>query len=132
MDNRTSDLNEDSAAVSNENAPSGATAKIVYILYLIGLVFGLTALIGVIMAHVNKDKAGNTDWLNSHYQFQIRTFWYGLIYLSVGLVFSVLLIGYLILLWWVIWLIIRMVKGMSALDDRRAMRSPTAFFGFGD
>lgn len=130
MDNQIAELNEEYS--SNENTPSGSTARIVYILYLVGLVFGLTALIGVIMAHVNKDKPENPDWLNSHYQFQIRTFWYGVIYLMVGVILSLFLIGYLILLWWVIWLIIRMVKGFSALDARKPMPSPTAFFGFGD
>ncbi len=54
----------------------------VYILYLIGYLTGFTALVGVIIAHV---KAPSSDEvLRSHYRFQIRTFWIGLLYLLVG------------------------------------------------
>ncbi|MXZ09042.1 MAG: hypothetical protein F4Y79_06295, partial [Gemmatimonadetes bacterium] len=52
---------------------TSGTAKIVYILYLAELVVGITGLIGVIMAYVNRSDA--PEWLASHYRFQIRTFW---------------------------------------------------------
>ena len=53
-------------------------ALIVYILYLAAYLTGLTAVIGVIIAHI---KIGDADELTrSHYQFQIRTFWIGLLY----------------------------------------------------
>src|SRR5438477_11416343 len=47
------------------------TAKIVYILYLVSLIFGLTSIVGVIMAYVNRADA--PGWVRSHYRFQIRT-----------------------------------------------------------
>src|SRR5205823_9746562 len=52
-------------------------ALIVYILYCVGYFTGVTALIGVIIAHVKVDEADPV--LRSHYQFQIRTFWIGLL-----------------------------------------------------
>ena len=48
---------------ANTNA-SGSTAKIVYILYLVGILFGITGLVGVVMAYINKSDA--PEWLQSH------------------------------------------------------------------
>ena len=39
-------------AVGNSPAKKGA-AKIVYILYLVSLLFGITGIIGVVMAYIN-------------------------------------------------------------------------------
>jgi uncharacterized membrane protein len=46
---------------------------VVYALYLLGLINGLTVLIGLIIAYANRDGAGPRA--QSHYTFQIRTFW---------------------------------------------------------
>ena len=94
-------------------AVNSSTAKLVYILYLVGLVFGITGIIGVIVAYVNKDDG--PEWLQSHYRFQIRTFWMGFVFLLVGTVLAMVLIGWLVLLFWVVWLIIRCVKGLKQL-----------------
>jgi uncharacterized membrane protein len=46
---------------------------VVYALYLLGLINGLTVLIGLIIAYANRD--GASPRAQSHYTFQIRTFW---------------------------------------------------------
>ena len=78
------------------------------------------------MAYINKGDA--PDWLKSHYQFQIRTFWIGALYILLGALLSLVVIGYLILLFWVIWLIVRSVKGMKSLDAKEAHPNPTGWF----
>ena len=93
------------------------TAKIIYILYLVGIAFGITTIVGVVMAYVNKDAA--PDWLKSHYQYQIRTFWIGLLYSAVSCLLCLILIGFVLLLVVLIWLIIRCVKGLKALEQRQ-------------
>jgi len=109
-----------------QQAPSSeGTAKVVYILYLVGIIFGLTGIIGVVMAYINKREA--PDWLQTHYQFLIRTFWIGLLYVLIGMVSSVILIGYLVLLFWVVWLVIRGVKGMKSLDQKEAHPDPAGW-----
>lgn len=113
-------MNENAAA-----ADSSGTAKIVYILYLVNIVVPFTGLVGVIMAYVNQKDA--PDWLQSHYRFQIRTFWIGLLYLVVGVILSLVLIGYLIILFYLVWLIIRCVKGMQSLDMKQAHPNPTTW-----
>lgn len=105
-----------------------SSAKVNYILYLIGLVIGLTALIGVIFAY-SKRGSDNPDWLNAHYSFQISTFWYGLLYLIVGMVLSAVLIGWLVILFWIVWLVVRCVKGMTALDAQQPIEGGLFSFG---
>jgi uncharacterized membrane protein len=112
-------------AVENSPAKKGA-AKIVYILYLVSLLFGITGIIGVVMAYINKDDA--PEWLQTHYQFQIRTFWIGALFIFLGSILSVILIGWFLLLFWVVWLIVRSVKGMKALDEEKAIDNPTRWF----
>ena len=102
--------------------PSTSIAFIVYILYFVGYFTGITALIGVIMAHVQVDSAD--PMLATHYRFQIRTFWIGLLYLVVGFVLLLVFIGAAVLLWWFIWSLIRNIKGVLALNEHRPIADP--------
>jgi len=95
------------------------TAKIIYILYLVGFAAGITALIGLVMAYVNRDEA--PEWLKTHYQFQIRTFWIGLLYGVLAFVLTFVMIGFLIFLFIAVWLIVRVVKGFKYLERREAV-----------
>jgi uncharacterized membrane protein len=105
-----------------EGTATEGVAKLIYVLYLVAIVFGITGLVGVVMAYVYRSEA--PAWLRSHYQFQIRTFWIGLLYFLIGLLLTFLLIGYLVLLLWVVWLVIRCVKGIKALDQKQAPPNP--------
>jgi len=99
------------------------TAKIVYILYLVSVFFGLTAIIGLVMAYIYKTDA--PPWLQAHYQYQIRTFWIGLLYLLIGSILTFIMVGYLIFLFWIVWLIVRCVKGLKLLNQQAAPPNPT-------
>jgi len=96
--------------------PSDSTAKIVYVLYLVSLVFGVTSLVGVIVAYVNVGDA--PEPLKNHYRFQIRTFWIGLLYSAVGALLAFVMVGFLVLAFAAVWLIVRCVKGLKHLDRR--------------
>jgi uncharacterized membrane protein len=110
----------------NSAAPAPrSTAKLVYILYLLGLIFPITGIIGVVVAYVNKAEA--PGWLQSHYRFQIRTFWMGLLYLIVGAILLLVLVGWLVYLFWVIWLIVRCVKGLKALEQQQPLVDETSW-----
>ena len=102
-----------------------SNAKLVYILYLVGILIGITGLVGVIMAYINRGEA--TDWLKTHYQFQIRTFWIGLLYMVLGSLLLVFIVGYFIWLFWLIWLIVRCVIGLKQLDKGEAINNPTSW-----
>ncbi len=101
---------------SEQQAPGNA--KIIYILYLLSLIIGVTALVGLVMAYVYKSDA--TGWIKDHYHWQIRTFWIGLLYTLTGLVLTGIGIGYLILLFALIWFIVRCVKGLQRLERRES------------
>ena len=100
----------------------GIMPYIVYTLYLVSLVFGITGVVGVIIAYINKDDAPH--WVQTHYRFQIRTFWIGLLICIIGVILTLVLIGWLILLGFLIWLIIRVVKGIKYYSERRPIPNP--------
>ncbi len=110
---------------SSPQPSTEGTAKIVYILHLVSIFFGLTAIVGVVMAYIYRGDA--PPWLQAHYQYQIRTFWIGLLYLLIGSILTVVMIGYLIFVFWIVWLIVRCVKGLKLLDQRQAPDNPTGW-----
>ncbi|MBN0986239.1 DUF4870 family protein [Amphritea pacifica] len=109
--------------VAETQKDNGSNAKIVYILYLISIVIGVTGIVGLVMAYVYKADA--PDWLKTHYQWQIRTFWIGFLYAFIGAITTFILIGYLILLFTVLWFIVRCIKGLSAVEKRQPLPEPT-------
>ncbi len=78
------------------NPNERGNANLIYILYLVACVVGVTAIVGVVMAYMGKDEA--PDWLKSHYHNQINIFWKALLYSVIGAVLSIILIGLLIML----------------------------------
>ena len=95
------------------NPAEGDDANIIYILYLVSLVVGITGVAGVIMAYVNRADA--PEWVKTHYFFQIRTFWIGLLYGAVSVICIFFIVGLFMLPLVVVWLIIRCAKGMQLL-----------------
>ncbi len=100
-------------------------ALIVYVLYLAGYITGITKIIGVIIAHIQVDTPD--PLARSHYQFQIRTFWIGLLYLVVGVALSFVIVGVFVLLWWLIWSLIRNIKGVLLLNENRPIANPQSW-----
>jgi len=98
----------------------------VYILYLFGFVTAVTAVIGVTIASLQIDKAD--ELCRSHFRFQIRTFWIGLLYVLLGVVTLHIGIGSLILLWWIVWTLIRCVKGLLALNAAEPIFDPGSWW----
>ncbi len=98
---------------------------IIYVLYAAGFFTALTALAGVIMAHLKYDQA--PDWIKSHLQYQMRTFYIGLAAIILGALLSPILIGWLILLAWSVWTIVRIVAGLMQITANKPIPRPTAW-----
>ena len=98
-------------------------SKLIYILYLVSLAFGITAIVAVIIAYINKDDQ-MPDWLKSHYNYQINTFWKGMVMLVVGVITIIIIIGIPILIFWTVWVIVRSIKGMKLLDQQQPHPNP--------
>ena len=91
-------------------------------------VFGLPSIIAVIMNYVRRPAVRGT-FLDSHFRWQIRTFWYGallsVIVFAISLPLMLVLIGFATLPLGLaligLWLIYRVARGWLALRDRRPM-----------
>ena len=87
---------------------------------------GWPSIIAVILNYVKISEVRGT-WLESHFRWQIRTFWFGLLWVGLCAVFVILTLGIGILIAWLpllgvsIWFIYRIVRGWLALKDRRPM-----------
>jgi uncharacterized membrane protein len=120
------------------------TTHVVYALHAIGLalgafgaatvvgsfLFGWPSIIAVIVNYVKRGDARGT-WLESHFDWQIRTFWYSLLWaLLIALVSAVLAIVIIGFATWVvglfvlgIWAVYRIARGWLRLKDRRPMQT---------
>jgi uncharacterized membrane protein len=87
---------------------------------------GWPSLIAVILNYVKRSEARGT-WLESHFRWQIRTFWFGLLWVSLCMLFVVVTLGIGILIAWLplavvgLWFIYRIARGWLALMDHRPM-----------
>jgi uncharacterized membrane protein len=91
-----------------------------------GFVFSLPSIVAVIMNYAKRSQVQGT-WLESHFTWQIRTFWFALLWAALLAVISFplmfILVGFVT--WYVgalalgIWIIYRVARGWLALNDRR-------------
>lgn len=87
---------------------------------------GWPSIIAVILNYVKRGDTRGT-WLESHFRWQIRTFWFGLLWVSLCALFVVLTLGIGIIVAWLpilltgVWFIYRIVRGWMALSSRRPM-----------
>ena len=93
-------------------------ATAVYALQAAGFLFGITWIVAVIVDYMKRDDARGS-WLESHFSWQIRTFWWGLLWGVIGGVLLLVLVGYLVLVANAVWIIYRIVKGWLRLAERR-------------
>jgi len=77
-------------------------------------------IVAVIINYVRKEDVAGT-WLESHFRWQIRTFWFGLLWAVLGAILFVLIVGWFILAADAIWIIYRIVKGWLNLSENRPM-----------
>ncbi|ABV92624.1 membrane protein-like protein [Dinoroseobacter shibae DFL 12 = DSM 16493] len=90
--------------------------KIVYGLYAVGYFVGITSLAGLIYAYITR---GSDPLADSHFTFQIRTFWIGLGIGLVALASMVIGIGFLIWIFLLVWGLTRVISGFVLANDGR-------------
>jgi uncharacterized membrane protein len=85
---------------------------------------GWPSIIAVILNYVKRSEVRGT-WLDSHFSWQIRTFWFALLWLAVGGVLFATVIGipFGVVLWLGtgIWVLYRIIRGWLALSSQKAM-----------
>ncbi len=85
---------------------------------------GWPSIIAVIINYVKRSDVRNT-FLDSHFGWQLRTFWYAVLWLVVMIVLIITVVGWIIA-WPLgvgvgIWVLYRLIRGWMTLSSRRAM-----------
>ena len=93
---------------------------LVYILQALSFVFLITAVAGIIINYIKEDEVKDS-WLESHFEWQKRTFWYGLLWTVIGVLSFFLLIHWVVLPVVAVWLIYRIAKGWVFLVDGKEL-----------
>jgi uncharacterized membrane protein len=94
---------------------------VVYILQALSFAFGVTAIVGLVINYIKKDETAGT-YLESHFDWQIRTFWWGLLWAVVGFILAFVLIGFAVMFAAWVWAIYRVVKGWLKLNDNQPVQ----------
>ena len=110
-----------SAAAEDEKTRANKTlTTVIYALYAASLLIGVTCLVAIVMNYVKKSDVAGT-YLESHFRWQIRTFWFGLLWSIIGVVTFVIAIGWFVLVADLVWFIYRIVKGWLRLNESKPM-----------
>jgi uncharacterized membrane protein len=106
------------------HAFSAVTGMLTPALIVTAFLTGWPSIIAVILNYVKRADARAT-WLDSHFSWQLRTFWYALLWLGLGgiLFLTVVLIPLAFAVWLVtgIWVLYRIIRGWAALASRRGL-----------
>jgi uncharacterized membrane protein len=89
---------------------------VVYALQAAAFVVGISWIVAVVVNYVKREEVAGT-WLESHFAWQIRTFWWGLLWGVLGCLLALVLVGFVVLFADAVWIIYRIVKGWLNLND---------------
>jgi uncharacterized membrane protein len=123
-----------------QSHPQYGVTQLIYALHalslLVGIVgtatvvgaflFGVPSIVAVIINYVKRGDVQGT-WLESHFRWQIRTFWYGVLWVALCGLFVLLTLGLGVFLVWIplvflaLWFIYRVVRGWLALSGGKGM-----------
>src|SRR4029078_7334705 len=116
--------------------------QIIYALHALSLVVGIVgaatvvgsfligwpSIVAVILNYVKRADVRGT-WLDSHFRWQIRTFWFGALWVCLCGLFVVFPLGWGLFVVWIplgivaLWFISRVARGWMALNNRKPMYS---------
>lgn len=88
--------------------------------------FGWPSIVAVILNYVKRSDVRGT-WIESHFTWQLRTFWFGLLWILACLGFVVMTLGIGLLVIWIpwigvtLWFIYRVARGWLTLNQRAPM-----------
>ncbi len=107
-------------------SPGAGNVKLVYLLYLVSFVLGVTAIVGVVFAYVNRGQSD--DWIETHYTYLIRTFWIGFLYFAIGGVLLIILLGIPVMIAVAVWVIVRCVVGLMKATKGEPVSNPQSWW----
>jgi uncharacterized membrane protein len=123
-----------------QSHPQYGVTQLIYALHALSLVIGIVgtatvigafligwpSIIAVIINYVKRGDVRGT-WLESHFLWQIRTFWYGVLWAALCGLFVFLTLGIGLIVVWIplaimtVWFVYRVARGWLALTGGRSM-----------
>lgn len=98
-------------------------AQAVYALQAVGFFFPILWLIGVVVNYVKEDDVAGT-LAETHFRWQRRSFWFGVLGLVLAVLTWVILVGWFFFAATYVFMIFRVVKGWMALNEGKTMYPP--------
>lgn len=91
-------------------------SHVIYGIYALSLFSGVPAIVGIVLNYI---KLGDTrgTWLESHFRWQIRTFWWAVLWSIIGTITLIVFVGWVVLGVTYVWVIYRIAKGWLKLND---------------
>jgi uncharacterized membrane protein len=106
------------------HAFSAITGMLTPAMIVTAFLTGWPSIIAVILNYVKRAEARGT-WLDSHFSWQIRTFWYALLWLAIGGVLFLTGVGipFAFVVWFAtgIWVLYRIIRGWLALSSQKEL-----------
>jgi uncharacterized membrane protein len=128
------------STATSQTHPAVGITHVIYALHALSLLTGILgvatvvgafllgwpSIIAVIINYVKRRDVQGT-WLESHFRWQIRTFWFGLLWVVLCTLFVVFTLGLGLIVVWMpigiltIWFIYRIARGWLALNNGQPM-----------
>jgi uncharacterized membrane protein len=93
---------------------------VIYGLYAASFFVGITAIVAIVINHIKREDVAGT-LVESHFRWQIRTFWFALLWGVLGVITLIVVVGWLILMANGVWIIYRIAKGWLRLNENKPM-----------
>lgn len=139
---KTTDIRSSMENTQDKSTPGRGFVVVIYALYVGSIMAIVTAPIGVLIAHLRRGRSA--PWLDTHLQFQIRTFWLGMAAGFVALLLWRLAgqlsmspvyawaFGYLFFTLFIVWMMARCAVGINRLTSNQPIDAPkSCLFGLG-
>ena len=105
---------------TREDAQNKSLTQIIYGLYAAAILGFPTNIAAIIVNYVKRDDVVGTLY-ESHFRWQMRTFWVTLLWGFIGVILCFVVVGFFVLGILYIWYIYRIVKGWLRLTEGKAM-----------
>lgn len=102
-----------------EQSAKSLTA-VIYALYAASFFIGISCIVAIVLNYIKREDMQGT-FLQSHFRWQIRTFWFALLWGILGGITTVILIGWAVLFANSVWVIYRLAKGWLRLTENKSM-----------
>ncbi len=120
MQHRTEAPQNQTEATARDLSAAKTLTTILYALYAASFFVGITAIAAIIINYIKRDEVAGT-YLESHFRWQMRTFWFGLLWLVLGGLLTIVGVGFFVLIANGIWMLYRVIKGYLNLNDGKPM-----------